>query len=165
MFWRCVKYFVIHLKSKDGGLDIVMEWGTLWEMLDYNTKYSPIMENQILLLDMEKKRWLVTYRQNHVKMTWAFINIMNAIHHLGWCIMICERTTSCYIFYLTNQMLCTLVCAIGVKLDGYIHGWGTQKECFTPKSLSKHYFEWPLHLQNIFLGRFFFSLDNHILLD
>jgi hypothetical protein len=24
---------------------------------------------------------------------------------------------------------------------GYIHSWGTQKECFTPKSLSKHYFE------------------------
>jgi hypothetical protein len=67
----------------------------------------------------------------------------------------CERTTSCYIFYLTNQMLCTLVCMIGVKLDGYIHGWGTQKECLTPKSLSKQYFEWPLHLQNNFFGRFF----------
>jgi hypothetical protein len=28
---------------------------------------------------------------------------------------------------------------------GYIHNWGTQKECFTPKSLSKHYFEWPIY--------------------
>ncbi len=112
-------------------------------------KYSPIMENQMLLPDMEKERWLITYRQNRVKMAWAFINIMNAIHHLGCYIMVNERTTSCYIFYPTNQMLCM----IGVKLDGYIHGWGTQKEYFTPKSLSKHYFEWPLHLWFFFFIR------------
>ncbi len=24
---------------------------------------------------------------------------------------------------------------------GYIHGWGTQKDYFAPKSLLKHYFE------------------------
>jgi len=48
-----------------------------------------------------------------------------------------------------------------VYVIGYIHDWGTHKECLTPKSLSKHYFEWPLHLQNNFL----FSLHIHILFD
>jgi hypothetical protein len=116
--------------------NIVMDWGTFWKMLDYNTKYSPIMENQMLLFDMEEKRWLVTYKQNRVKMAWAFMNIRNGIHHLGFSIVICEKTTSCYIFHLTNQMLCTLVCMIGLKLDGYTHGWGTQG-MFHPKPIFK----------------------------
>jgi hypothetical protein len=30
------------------------------------------------------------------------------------------------------------------------HGWGTQKECLTPKSLTRHYFEWPLCLSILF---------------
>jgi RIO-like serine/threonine protein kinase len=56
-------------------------------MLDYNTKYSPIIDNQTLLqqggLDMEGPTQLVAFRQNCVKLAWAFINIMNAIHHFG----------------------------------------------------------------------------------
>ncbi len=32
---------------------------------------------------MERQTRLVAFRQNHVKLTWAFINIMNAIHHYG----------------------------------------------------------------------------------
>jgi hypothetical protein len=58
---------------------------TLWEMLDYNIKYSPIMANRTLLrqggLDMEGRTWLVTFRQNRVKLAWAYINIMNVVHH------------------------------------------------------------------------------------
>jgi hypothetical protein len=33
--------------------------------------------------DMEKQTRLVAFKQNHVKVTWAFINNMNAIHHYG----------------------------------------------------------------------------------
>ncbi len=32
---------------------------------------------------MEGKKWLVTFGQNCVKMVWAFMNIMNAVHHNG----------------------------------------------------------------------------------
>jgi hypothetical protein len=33
---------------------------------------------------MEGQKQLVTFRQNHVKnMAWAFMNIMNVIHHVG----------------------------------------------------------------------------------
>jgi hypothetical protein len=47
---------------------------------------------------------------------------------------------------------------------GSIQGWGTQKECLSPKSISKQYFEWPLHVRNNLFGRFSFSLDICILL-
>jgi hypothetical protein len=71
-----------------------MEANTLWwnggthqEMLDYNTKYSPIIDNQTLLqqggLDVEGLTQLVAFKQNCVKLAWAFKNIMNAIHHFG----------------------------------------------------------------------------------
>jgi hypothetical protein len=50
-------------------------------------KYSPIMDNCTLLrqvgLDLEGQTQLFDFRQNHVKLAWAFINIMNAIHHCG----------------------------------------------------------------------------------
>jgi tRNA A-37 threonylcarbamoyl transferase component Bud32 len=32
---------------------------------------------------MEGQTQLVAFRQNHVKLAWAFINIINAIHHFG----------------------------------------------------------------------------------
>jgi hypothetical protein len=32
---------------------------------------------------MEGQTQLVTFRRNHVKLAWAFINIMNAVHHCG----------------------------------------------------------------------------------
>ncbi len=45
-----------------------------------------------------------------------------------------------------------------------IQSWGTQKECFAPKSFSRHYFEWPLHLQNNLFGIFsFFVQYSHFL--
>jgi serine/threonine protein kinase len=57
----------------------------LREMLDYNTKYSPIIDNCTSLrqskLDMEGQTQLVTFKQNCVKLAWAFIDIMNAVHH------------------------------------------------------------------------------------
>jgi hypothetical protein len=39
---------------------------------------------------------------------------------------------------------------------GSIQGWGTQKECLAPKLLSRHYFEWSLHLWNNSFDRIFF---------
>jgi hypothetical protein len=30
---------------------------------------------------MERRTWPTTFRQNHVKLAWAFINIMNVAHH------------------------------------------------------------------------------------
>lgn len=42
-----------------------------------------------------------------------------------------------------------------------IQGQGAQMECLAPKSISKHYFELPLHLQNNLWG----SLDIHIVLN
>jgi serine/threonine protein kinase len=71
-----------------------MEAYTLWwngetlrKMLDYNTKYSPIMDNNTLLWqggpNMEVQTQLVAFRQNHVKLAWALINILNAIHRFG----------------------------------------------------------------------------------
>jgi len=47
----------------------------------------------------------------------------------------------------------------------YFHNWGTQKECLTSKSLSKHYFEWPLHLQNTIFNRLLLFINIHILFD
>jgi hypothetical protein len=48
-------------------------------------KYSPIIDNRTLLwqsgLNMERQTQLVTFKQNCVKLAWAFINIMNAVHH------------------------------------------------------------------------------------
>ncbi len=32
---------------------------------------------------MERRTQLVAFRQNHVKLAWAFINITNAMHHCG----------------------------------------------------------------------------------
>ncbi len=56
-------------------------------MLDYNMKYSPIIDYHTLLrqagLDMEGWTQFVAFKQNHVKLAWAFINIMNVVHHCG----------------------------------------------------------------------------------
>lgn len=50
------------------------------------------------------------------------------------------------------------------EIDMSIQGWGTQKEYFAPKSLSRHYFEWTLHLRNNLFGKKK-SLNIHILFD
>jgi hypothetical protein len=47
----------------------------------------------------------------------------------------------------------------------YIHGWGTQKECFAQNhsydtTLNDHYV-----YKIVYLVHYFFPLDNHILLD
>jgi len=74
-----------HIFKNDGSLHIVMLSRTLQKMLNFNTKYSPFMENRMLLWEggpnMEGWKQLVTFKHNHVKMTWAFINIMNVVHH------------------------------------------------------------------------------------
>jgi serine/threonine protein kinase len=81
-----VKFLAIHTKTMEA---YILWWngGTLQEMLDYNMKYSPIMDTQTLLEqrgpNMEGKTQLATFRRNCVKLAWAFINIMNAIHHSG----------------------------------------------------------------------------------
>jgi len=64
------------------------------------------MDNNTLLWqggpNMEVQTQLVAFRQNHVKLAWALINILNAIHRFGICTMTCPRTTLCYIFHKTN---------------------------------------------------------------
>jgi hypothetical protein len=52
---------------------------------------------------------------------------------------------------------------MGKMSIGSIQGWDIQKECLAPKWLSKHYFEWPIHLQNKKFGKFFSLLVTHIL--
>jgi serine/threonine protein kinase len=48
-------------------------------------KYSPIMDNRSLLqqrgLNMEGWTQLVAHKRNCVKLAWAFVNIVNVIHH------------------------------------------------------------------------------------
>jgi hypothetical protein len=50
---------------------------------------------------------------------------------------------------------------LSVDTFRYIHSWSTQKECFTPKSFSRPYFEWPLHLRNNLFSSFFFIRYSH----
>jgi hypothetical protein len=58
----------------------------LWKTM---ISYSPcnVMDNGTLLwwrgLNMEGQTWHVTFRWNCVKLVWAFINIMNVVHHFG----------------------------------------------------------------------------------
>jgi hypothetical protein len=78
------RFLAIHIETMKA---YTLWWngGTLWEVLDYNTKYSPITNIRTLLrqggLDMEGWTQLVTFRWNCVKLAWTFINIMNVIHH------------------------------------------------------------------------------------
>jgi len=79
-----IKFLAIHIETMEA---YTLWWngGTLWEMLDYNTKYSPITDNYNLLWqggpNMKGWTWLAAFTRNCVKLTWAFINIMNVIHH------------------------------------------------------------------------------------
>jgi len=38
-----------HPHKDHGGIHIMVEWGTIQEMLNYNMKYSPAMDNHTLL--------------------------------------------------------------------------------------------------------------------
>jgi hypothetical protein len=90
-----IKFLTIHLKTMEA---YTLWWndGTLWEILDYNTKYSPIMNNWTLLQqrvsNMKRQTWFIAFRWNHVKLVWAFINIME------FCTT-CPKTTLCCIFH------------------------------------------------------------------
>jgi hypothetical protein len=46
------------------------------------TQNTPPLWNLIVArgVDMKRQTWRVIFRWNHVKLTWAFINIMNVIH-------------------------------------------------------------------------------------
>ncbi len=67
-----IKFLAIHLNTME---DYTLWWNgsMLQKMLDYNTKYLPILNNQMFLwqkgLDMERWIQLVTFRQNYVKLT------------------------------------------------------------------------------------------------
>ncbi len=77
-----IKHLIIHLETMEA---YTLWWngGTVQKLLDYNTKYWPIMDNWMLLWEggrnMEGQTWLVTFKQNYVKMTWPSMNIMR------WC--------------------------------------------------------------------------------
>jgi hypothetical protein len=71
---------------------------------------------------------------------------------LGSLLLITKVLIECLMCQMSNFMclLCVTIVFLERKLYlmwvHFILGWGTQKECLTPISLSKHYFEWPLHL-------------------
>jgi hypothetical protein len=81
-----IKFLTIHIETTKA---YTLWWngGTLWEMLDYNMKYSPIIDNHTLLwqggLDMEGQTWFVAFKWNCMNLAWAFLNIMNVVHHYG----------------------------------------------------------------------------------
>ncbi len=81
-----IKFLAINSKNLEAYKSL-WNGGMLQQMLDYITKYSFIMENWMLIIgiegNMEGKKWLVTFRQNCVKMAWIFMNIMNVMHHNG----------------------------------------------------------------------------------
>ncbi len=68
-------------------IHIVVEWENTSKNVGLQHKNSPIMDNCALLRqggsDVEGQTWLIAFRWNHVKLAWALINIMNAIHHCG----------------------------------------------------------------------------------
>ncbi len=83
-----IKFLAIHIETMEA---YTLWWNreTLRKMLDYNTKYSPSMDNHTLLwqggLDMEGRIWQgITFRWNCVKLAWAFLNIMDAICTSLW---------------------------------------------------------------------------------
>ncbi len=56
-----------------------MEWGNSLRNVGLQHD-SPIIDN-CTKLNMEGQTQLVTFKQNCVKLAWAFINIMNVVHH------------------------------------------------------------------------------------
>jgi hypothetical protein len=53
-------------------------------------------------MNMEMRTWLVTFKWNHVKLAWAFVNIMNAIHHCG--ILHNNLFKENILFFLVNKL-------------------------------------------------------------
>jgi hypothetical protein len=90
-----IKFLTIHLETMEA---YTLWWNnrTLWEILDYITKYSTIMNNRTLLRqrvsNMKRQTWFIAFRSNHVKLAWAFINIMEFCKTY-------PKTTLCCIFH------------------------------------------------------------------
>jgi hypothetical protein len=116
-----IRFLAIHTKTMKA---YTLWWngGTLREMLDYNTKYSPIMNTRTLLwqggLDMEGWTQLVTFRWNCVKLAWTFINIL--VHRCGIFHNDLSKDNIMLHFSLNKpDVVYICVCVIGVKLDAY----------------------------------------------
>jgi hypothetical protein len=111
-----IKFFAIHRKIMEA---YTLWWngGTIWKMLDYNMKYFPLTDNCTLLhqgsSNMEGQTWLVAFKRNCVKLAWAFINIMNIVHHCG----------ILHNLYKDNIMLHLLVDKLDVVYIGMFN-WG-----------------------------------------
>jgi hypothetical protein len=114
-----IKFLAIHTKTMEA-YTLWWNWGTIQKMLDYNTKYSPIMDNWTLLkqegLDMEEWTQLVNFKWNHVKLAWAFINIMNAICYFGILHNDLSKDNIMLHFLLDKLDVVYITFVIGVKL-------------------------------------------------
>jgi hypothetical protein len=107
-----IKFLTIH------GLHIMVEWGHISKnvSLQHEVLICYGQSNVIVRRGPNMEGWklLITFKWNCMKMAQAFMNMYIIV---GFYAMTCHKATSCCIFHSTNLMLCTLVCAIGVKLD------------------------------------------------
>jgi hypothetical protein len=75
-YLNVIKFLVIHSNTMEA---YTLWWNgaTFWKMLDYNTKFPPLLDNRMLLWErgpnMERQRQLVIFRWNCVKLAWASI--------------------------------------------------------------------------------------------
>jgi len=115
-----IKFLTIHSKPLKGytllwnGACFKKCWITtqsihsIWRIECYYNNQTQIWKGKNDLSPLAKIVWRW---HGHSLTSWLHCTIM------GFCTMIRGRTTSCYIFYSTNYILCTLLCEIGVKLD------------------------------------------------
>jgi hypothetical protein len=59
-------------------------------------------------------------------------------------------------FFICEEIYEIVLTIVGGVIVWYIRGCGTQEECLTQKSLSKHYPEWPNIYKIIFFVDFFY---------
>ncbi len=139
-----IKFLVIHIETMEV-YTLCWNGGPLWKMLDYSTKYSFIIDN----LGYGRANMIVAFRQNCVKLAWAFINIMNEVYHCG----ILHNNLSkdnIMLHFSTYKPCCNPSLGLAIKArackvggqegsPGVIfHALGNEKECegvnpFTPK--------------------------------
>jgi hypothetical protein len=134
-----IKFFAIHINTMEA---YTLWWnrGTLREMLDYNMKYFPIMDDCTLSRqggpNMEGRTWLVTFRQNCVKLAWAFIYIKNVVHHCGILHNDLSKDNIMLHFLPNKPNVVYILCAIGVKLSAckkrHHHCVGLQRSKMPP---------------------------------
>ncbi len=120
--WWCehlgvIKVLAIHSKTMEAhtlwwnGGTFLKNVGLEHEVFTCYGQLNVIVEKWF---DMEWQKWLVIFRWNRVKMTWAFMNIMSVIKKWDFAQWFFKGH---HVAFSIWQMLCTLVCVIGVKVN------------------------------------------------